>query len=643
MYFYKKKSASGETLQLLESYRNPEGQPRHRVVASLGDVAIDKNNQSVLAKEVESQLYGQCNMNLSLSEENATWIDRIVKQVDRQGKWKPLCLNKTLTKSLKNNKENKGEVIDGVLIDKVNHTNTTRVGPELLGLHAWKQLEMEQLLSKIGFNDLECKRAATTVISRLVSPSSENALLNHLEKSSFPDLLGGDILRGGKYRFYKISNKLLGNKDKIVSHLRNIEKKHFNLTRTILLYDLTNSHFEGVCKDNEKAKYGRNKQKRNDCPQIVVGMVFDENGFELAHETFPGNMSDSKSLLQIVKQMKTITSKEEDLFSEKSIVIVDAGIATRENLNLLRREGFSYLVNDSRRGRAKYADEFKKGDFKVIQNRNKKSPIEVHAIEETFFEIDDKAKKTEKEIKEKIVLCRSYSRKEKENAMISQAEQRFLDDLNKLKERIESGKLKDLKKIQIAIGKKVSRHPRVARFYSVTYEKNKVSKQENFSLKYIRNNEKFQANEDLLGCYVLRSDQFNFTGSELWQLYITLTRAEDGFQALKSDLGLRPNFHSSTSGVDGHIFITVLAYHLLQFILYTLSKTEDHRSWFTIKKILQTHCYTTIVMPTKKGDIYRLRKAGIPEHSQLDIYKKFNIDTKKLPQTKIIVENKSIL
>ena len=639
MYFYIKKSASGKTLQLLESYRNSENRPRHRVVASLGDIVIEHSKQSQIANEVESQLYGQCNLNLGLSKDILYWVDRIIKQVDRQGKWKPLLLNSSSKRSSKKNKNieiKEGEVIDGVLIDQVNHTHTTSVGPELLGFHAWNQLELSEVLKNLGFNEVECKRAATSVISRLVSPSSENFLLKHLERSGFPDLFGEEILRGSKDRFYKVSDKLLKNKNSIEIHLRDREKEYFHLNRTILLYDLTNTHFEGSCLKNLKAKYGKNKQKRNDCPQVVVGMVFDENGFELAHDTFSGNLNDSKSLLQIVQHMKAITNKDMELFDKKSLVIIDAGIATKNNLKLLRKEGFHYLVNDSRRGRLKYADEFKKEGFEVIKGRNKKPPVEVRSIEEIFFEEEEDSKIFKKGIKEKLILCRSSSRKEKENAMLSQAEQRFVEDLNKLSQRIEKGKLKDPNKIQRAIGKKLSRHPRVARFYSVTYKADKKNKTP--FLKYTRNDEAFQTNEALLGCYVLRSDQMELCESELWQLYMTLTRAEDGFQALKSDLGLRPNFHQITSRVDGHIFITVLAYHLLQFILYTLTETGDNRSWFTIKKILQTHCYTTMILPTKTGKTYRLRKVGVAEQCQREIYEKFNINIKNLPQTKTVVK-----
>ena len=116
-----------------------------------------------------------------------------------------------------------------------------------------------------------------------------------------------------------------------------------------------------------------------------------------------------------------------------------------------------------------------------------------------------------------------------------------------------------------------------------------------------------------------------------------MTRAEDAFKALKSDLGLRPNGHHIEPRVEGHVFITILAYQLLRFIQYTLERHADTRCWQTIKRVLQTHTYATLILPTRHGEVYRLRKAGIPEQSQKQIY---NLQWNKLPVKKSMVKRK---
>lgn len=106
---------------------------------------------------------------------------------------------------------------------------------------------------------------------------------------------------------------------------------------------------------------------------------------------------------------------------------------------------------------------------------------------------------------------------------------------------------------------------------------------------------------------------------------------------MKTDLGLRPNPHRKEDRVDAHVFICVLAYHLLRNILWTLEQKGDHRSWETIRRILRTHCYTTILLPTNSGQTHRIRRAGQPEECQKDIYRNLNIEWRGLPRTQSII------
>jgi len=695
MYFRRKKTPSGEVLQLLESYRNAEGNPRSQIVVSLGNAKIPEGYWGVIATSVSSALYGhQQLIQDDIPKQARPWIDSILKRVQREGRWSPA--HKSLGKIPANGQakqktkdedkdKDKGEVIDGVLLDKVSHTHATSLGPTLLGLKVWENLGMTKCLSRLGFNKAQCEAAATTVINRLVDPVTENFLVeNWLPNSAIPDLLGEEVLKGPRKRFYSVSDKLLLNQEAIEAHLRQSQERHFNLTRTLVLYDLTNTHFEGECRSNKKAKRGKNKQKRNDCCQVVVGMILDEFGFELGHKTFDGNLNDSQSLVKMIDSLQKICTKDDELISSvKPLIIVDAGVATQKNLKLLRKKGYRYLVNDSRRKRSKYREAFSQSaDFTKISDRFKngqeKPSVEVKLIEETStqtelvdqVQVDGSTRqvKQQSSFTEHLVLCKSNSRRNKELAMVSTAEKRFLQQLKALSERIEKGRLKDPVKIERAIGRIKTKNPRVATFYKVTHEnkssadkdvknasKEKGSENKDVknasvkksieiksTIQWQRDDKKFHANDDLLGCYVLRTDRLDLTAEQYWQVYMSLTYAEDGFRALKSDLGLRPNHHRIERRVDGHIFISILAYHLLHHILYTLRLKGDRRCWFTLRQILQTHSYTTIVMPTVSGKIYRLRKPGIPEECQRQIYDQFGINMSELPTSKIIIENSKL-
>lgn len=686
MYLRRKNSPSGKVLQLLESYRNAEGNPRNKIVVSLGNAKIPQELFGVIATSVSSSLYGyQQLIEDDIPMEARSWIDLIVKRVQRQGRWRPALQSHGQTAAngetrQKPEDRNRGEVVDGVLLDKVSHTHTTSLGPTLLGLKVWENLGMTKCLSRLGFNKAQCEAAATTVINRLVDPVTENFLVEHwLPNSAIPDLLGEGVLKGAVKRFYTVSDKLLSNQEAIEAHLRQAQERHFSLTRTLVLYDLTNTHFEGECRSNKKAKRGKNKQKRNDCCQVVVGMMLDEFGFELGHKTFDGNLNDSESLIKMIDSLQKIFPEGDELISPaKPLIIIDAGVATRKNLKLLRQKGYSYLVNDSRRKRSNYREAFSRSaDFIKISGRFKngqeKPSVEVRLIKEISTQIDFVKKVTadgstrqveqKSNFTEHLVLCKSDSRRNKELAMVSTAEQRFLQQLEALCERIEKGRLKDPVKIERAIGRIKAKNPRVATFYQITHvQKNSVDKDvknalkkekgpvdkdvENASLRisteikpavqWQRDDKKFHANDDLLGCYVLRTNRLDLTAEQYWQLYMSLTYSEDGFRALKSDLGLRPNHHRVERRVDGHIFISILAYHLLHHILYTLRLKGDRRCWFTLCRILETHCYTTIIMPTANEKIYRVRKPGTAEECQKQIYDQFGINISELPTSKII-------
>ena len=79
-----------------------------------------------------------------------------------------------------------------------------------------------------------------------------------------------------------------------------------------------------------------------------------------------------------------------------------------------------------------------------------------------------------------------------------------------------------------------------------------------------------------------------------------LTRIENAFRSMKSHLGLRPVFHQNENSADAHIFISVLAYHILHTIEYKLRQHGEHLSWASIRETLSTHQRLTIEYNVKK-------------------------------------------
>ena len=117
-----------------------------------------------------------------------------------------------------------------------------------------------------------------------------------------------------------------------------------------------------------------------------------------------------------------------------------------------------------------------------------------------------------------------------------------------------------------------------------------------------------------------------------------LTRVEKAFRDLKTHLGLRPNYHQLEDRVDGHIFISILAYHLMHTIEYVMRQQGISSSWASIKRLVSTHAYATIQLPIAGKSTINLRKPGIVEGIHETIYRKLKVDYRNLPIRKTVVK-----
>jgi len=437
MFFRTKIIRSTKLVQLVKSYRDSEGRPRQKIIASLGDADIPEQQKRVIAKTLEARLGNQQDLlPRELSEEAARWVDRIIKSS------KP---------------KETAELVDGVKINEIETENVVEYGPELVGMQAWNALEIPSLLRKSGMSTRVVATAQMMVINRIIHPLSEWAIIDWAERTALPECLNIRITKTRKDRLYKTSDELLKRREVIEDFLRKKEQRLYGLRRSIVLYDVTNTHFEGVCALNPKAKHGRNKQKRNDCPQVALGIAYDEFGYSLAHEVFPGNMSDSKTLEQMLERLGKLC-----LDDTKPVVVLDAGIATKDNLRMLKERGYSFLVNVTRGSRKKYKEAFQTGTFEPLPNRHPEKQVDVMRI------IDPEDPEAQ------LLLCRSMKRRYKETAMLSNAEQRFLSDSEALRKRVEKGRLKNPEKILQAIGRIKQKHKRVARFYQLDFRDQQI-------------------------------------------------------------------------------------------------------------------------------------------------------------------------
>ena len=586
MYFRTKFVKGTPLVQLVYSYRNNEGLPRQRVLVSLGDTKIPEGEKHRIARAVEQYLEGtQDLLDSDLSQEATVWVARIVHLLGRSNAAKPPT----------------GPTLDGVILDKVDTGDSVQLGPQLVALQAWKELGLTPMLEELGLNASRIATAQLMVANRLIAPLSEWALIDWAERTALPEILGVRLTKSTKERLYHTSDDLLKHRKAIEKSLRTHEADLFSLSRSVVLYDVTNTHFEGLCEKNPKARHGKNKQKRSDCRQVAVGMAFDEYGLPLAHEVFAGNIADTKTLSAVLDRLEVPDG------TLKPVVILDAGFASAANLAMLKARGYSYVINITRGTRTKYAQVFENGHFEPLPGRQDEQKVEVLKIADP------------QDPDSHLVLCRSAQRRIKEEAMISTAEKRFLAGVKTLRGRIESGRLKKPGVIAAKISALLKKHPRLARLYSLDCQAGKLAA--------VRDEEKMSDALSLCGDYVLKTDK-TLEAPQLWSLYMTLLKAEEGFCMLKGSLGLRPNYHQKEGRVDGHIFISVLAYHLLSWVRRKLEPLGDTRDWITLRRLLSTHSLTTTSLPLVDGRLIQIRKAGVPDAEQAQVYKRLRIDWK---------------
>ena len=174
-------------------------------------------------------------------------------------------------------------------VNSLENEQIRSVGGESVALATIKELELDRKLEESGFNRPSIEAAIGVITARLLAPTSERATHLWLQnETSLDDLMDTRFEPLSQDRVYKVSDMLLSNKDAIETHLQNRERHLFNLDEKILLYDLTNTFFEGSGKYNKKAHFGVSKEKRSDCPLVTLALLMDADGFPKKSEILEG-------------------------------------------------------------------------------------------------------------------------------------------------------------------------------------------------------------------------------------------------------------------------------------------------------------------------------------------------------------------
>jgi transposase len=624
MYIKKIKKRNGRTkqvyeyLHLVESIRTEKG-PRQKLVLNLGTIDIAPPEYEILAKRIEAILSGKPSL---------PGLENIPdEKIERHAQKTAHAIVKKQEKELNEETSRDYQMVD---LNSIDAEEPRSLGAEYIAHQVWKELKLNAFFERHGVSKEVLPIIEAVIIGRLIEPASELHTRDWVEKRSALYELIDRPHRYSHNSYYRAGDRLLELKDELERHLTNTEKDLFSLNEHIFLMDLTNTYFEGEALANPKAKYGRSKEKRHDCKQVTLGLIIDDMGFAKSSKVFSGNQAEVETLGDMITGLENMMSAEYFYTNDKRTVVIDAGIASEDNLSYLRDNKYNYIAVN--RGKAPFDKEY--SDMTVIRN----DESEGVKIEVKRFEHEG----------EVYILCRSEKKKGKESGIRSRVENLFLDRLKYIHSGLKlRNRPKRYTKIIEIVGRLKEKYPKAGKLYNVEVIPEHGKDTGNpfidaVNITWEKKDSIYDEEVSSEGTYILRTNRSDLSDEEIWKIYIMLNRIEYAFKSLKSSLGLRPNFHQKEHRVDTHLFISILAYHILHIIEHRLRSAGDHRSWATIRDIMKTHQRITITYQTREDDLsirkHFTRVTSICEQEHLDIYCRLNLSPDPLPRKKALYQ-----
>jgi transposase len=577
--------------RLVEAVRTPRG-PRQRIILNLGKLDLPREDWKTLANRIEEIFSGQQTLLItpphieSLAHYYAGMLRRKEMQsvpVSEQSDWEKVDLN------------------------SLSQSEVRTIGAESVAWDAFMRLGFPHILSDLGFSQEQVHKTALLVVGRLVHPASERETAHWGRGiSALQELLGADFQHLSNNALYRTSDQLVKHRDEIEKGLTERERDIFNLGEKIILYDLTNTYLTGNGRHSHIARRGRSKQKRNDCPLLTLALVLDNEGFPKASRVLEGNISEPGTLEGFLQNLKSEPRDQLSLLTEPATLVFDAGVGTRENLDLIRREGLHYVTVRRQR-----SGEIPEEGLTVIKE-DKDSTVKVRRLDGEG---------------ETILYCQSTARARKEESMKASFQKHFEEGLQAISDSLSRKRgHKAYGRVMERLGRLKERYPTIAQFYNVEVheERGRVTRME-----WGIDREK-EIETRFSGSYYIRSSRTDLDEKELWSLYMMLTQIEESFRTLKSELGLRPVRHHKDPRMEGHLFISVLAYHLLAGIQRELKQKGISYRWETIRNRLSTQTRVTASLTNDKGERIHIRQTTDPEPFHFEIYRALGLPLKPL-------------
>lgn len=592
--------------RLVESYRNEYGNVCHRTLHNVGFITFDTDKLVVIQRLLSNRL-----------ERKATFFEETDQEAlaIAEQYWQEMVSKKKIDVTDQAFEQSK-RLVD---IDTLKHKDAREVGAEWMCYQALEQLQLKEKLENLGWEEEDIQLALTQIISRAIYPFSENRTTRWIkENSAICEVTGYPIDKTSKDKLYKSALELYKIKDNLESHLSKKTNELFDLQDKIYLYDLTNTYFEGRKVRSKLANFGRSKEKRSDCKLVVLALVVNVEGFIKYSNIFEGNTADNTTLPHIIDNLRSQTSEE-----KRAVVIIDAGIATQENLELIKAKGYDYVCVS----RSKIKDYTINKDGAVRHLMTKENQlITLQKIEK-------------KDDTDYILKVKSTGKQAKEGSMKSKFEDRFLEEIKKIASSItKKHAVKKADKVNQRIGRAIEKYPSAAKFYNIEVEvKNEIVTKIQYAKKKTS-----ELDDQELGAYFIKTNLNTEDELSLWTIYNSIREIESTFRCLKTDLDLRPIYHKNDDATMAHLHLGILAYWLVNTIRHQLKQQKINHNWQEIIRITNTQKVITTSGQNKDNEIIYVRRCTEPNEKVKQIYKALNYKNYPFTKRKSVVHRSEL-
>jgi transposase len=599
----KNKQQSDAYYRLVESYRDAEGRICHRTILNIGfmddSCSPEQLNQTarLLTERYEHQQ--------SLFEPADAAVKELAEKL-----WQRIVEGRRLDVTLHSPSSRK---IDA---DTLRHSHVREIGAERICHQAVEELGIGQVLAKAGFTEEQTKLAVTQIISRAVYPASELKTVSWIkENSAVGELTGYDCRQLTKDKLYQSALRLYGIKEALEQHLSHKTNELFDISDKIVLYDLTNTYFEGQYNTSKLAKYGRSKEKRNDAKLVVLALVVNIYGFIKYSCIHEGNMADCRNLSLMIDKLSRRTN------ARHPVVVMDAGIATEANLAMIRAKGYHYLCVS----RTKLKDyQAVSGRLTVLLETKSRRDVRLRAVSggnhtDYYLEVA-----SEDKYKTASGMCRQF-------------EERFEQDLQKIAQSVgRKGGVKKAGKVHQRIGRARQRYPSVQHYYDIDVTLGEDG-QTVTAVTWFKNGTLYAQKQASLGLYFLRTSLPMTDEVMIWNIYNTIREIENSFRTLKTDLDLRPVYHKSDAGTMAHLHLGILAYWIVNTIRCKLKAHGICSQWPEIVRIGNTQKVITTHGINTAGRVIGVRKCSEPAGELKNIQSILGMKPKPFTKRKSVV------